>query len=226
MPNTRASAAIDPEVTDAIDKAFKKHSDHLFEKVDEKFNQLHQSIGDINLNIQSLQSKINAQDKVILDQNKQLIQLSNELDNFNQHYRRTSLVLYGVPEATNEDSDKIILAVAQNNLKVALDINDLDRSHRLGKRQGDKPRPIIFKLVSYRIRQLLFTNKSKLKGTSMVLRENLTEKRRMVLSEAAKKYGSRRVWTLDGKIFISVGENQSAKKYCVTTMEELLSLAC
>ena len=62
-----------------------------------------------------------------------------------QYSRRNCLVVSGIAEKRGEDTDEIIQTFAAEKLGIELEDMDIDRSHRLGKKQVGKPRPIIVK---------------------------------------------------------------------------------
>ena len=67
-------------------------------------------------------------------------------------------------------------------MDVHLDAGCIDRSHRMGRTSPEsagtrKPRPMIVKFTSYEPRRAIFTSKRKLKGTHIVITENLTRRR-------------------------------------------------
>ena len=81
----------------------------------------------------------------------------------------------------------------------------IDRSHRLGRTTGGvsgrgKPRPIILKFVSYQDRSAVFARKKQLKGSKIVLTENLTRRRAELLAKARATAGVKATWTADGRI--------------------------
>ena len=57
-----------------------------------------------------------------------------------------------------------------------INIEDLDRTHRIGKVNNGKSRPIIVKFARYNVRKKVFHNKRKLKGKNMSITESLTKK--------------------------------------------------
>ena len=59
--------------------------------------------------------------------------LPSEIDNLEQYSRRNCLVLHGVNESNNENTNEIIIKTFSEELGVEIKENDLDRSHRLGK---------------------------------------------------------------------------------------------
>ena len=94
-----------------------------------------------------------------------------------------------------------------------ISINDIDRSHRLGKPrrsngQTVKPRDIIIKFTSYRARQKLLKNKSKLRSkgfNNVFVNENLTAIRDNIFYETRKLARNKLIdstWTSDGTIIV------------------------
>ena len=82
-----------------------------------------------------------------------------------QYSRRNCIRVSGVPEENNENTDDIVLDVARA-IDFNLDVEEIDRSHRIGKPKSTKPRDIIVKLATFRVRQRLLKNRKNLK-TSM-----------------------------------------------------------
>lgn len=132
-----------------------------------------------------------------------------EVDALEQYGRRNCLLIHGVAEQEDENTDTVFINTVSTSLGVVLDARDLDRSHRLGKpRQDGRPRPIIAKFSRYNARASVFAQKKKLKGSSVMLTESLTRTRVIVLQEARKRYGNTNVWTLNGEIYAKNAEGQ------------------
>ena len=74
----------------------------------------------------------------------------------------------GIPETSNEDTDKITIAIAKK-IGAETDIDHIDRSHRVGffffLKEGGA-RPIIVKFTSYRAKAELISNRRKLATVS------------------------------------------------------------
>lgn len=166
-----------------------------------------------NAILTELQKTIEENNKVISDlkatletRDKKIEALENKIDDLEQYQRRQCLRIFGVAEEATEDTDKIIMEVAQ---RIGVDVQpqDIDRSHRVGRRDisNNRPRPIIAKFVSYRKRSEMFSNKKRLKGSGVTLREDLTAMRHNILKEAITKFGLNNVWTLDGTIIVNIG---------------------
>ena len=138
--------------------------------------------------------------------------LRQDSDAQEQYSRRNCLLLHGIPE-TELDTDAAVMSVCSEKLGVQLTKASIDRSHRLGYRPNtsrdnrprsstgrDKPRPIIIKLTSYDTRRTIFAAKRKLKGTKLVITENLTKTREQLLKKAREMDNVENAWTIDGRI--------------------------
>ena len=109
--------------------------------------------------------------------------LDSKVDDLEQYSRRSCLVITGFVEpcAQQEDTDAKVREFCQERLDVQLLERDIDRAHRLESNKTDQKgkvihRPIIVKFYTYRVRQQVFTNKKKLKGTGFAIFENLTKR--------------------------------------------------
>lgn len=128
-------------------------------------------------------------------------------DELEQYQRRNNLRVFGVPETTGEDTDTVLVNLFKEKLDVDVEVNRLDRSHRVGPKQKPgsrdatpRHRPIIIRFMSYQDRRRVFSAKRKLKGTGVSIREDLTKTRQELLSRAAELFGRERTWTLDGRV--------------------------
>ena len=80
------------------------------------------------------------------------------IDQQGQYTRRNCLLIHGVEENSNEDTDKLVLNIVNNDLKIDLTEVATDRTHRIGnpKKKKKKIRPIIVKFVRYYDRKEVF----------------------------------------------------------------------
>ena len=78
----------------------------------------------------------------------QIEELRLVADEAAQYSRRNCLIISGNPEMKKEDTDKIVIDIAEKWLDIQLDIGKIDRTHRL-KVKGSQgmPRPIIVKFL-------------------------------------------------------------------------------
>ena len=104
--------------------------------------------------------------------------LVNLVDRQEQYLRHNCLLVHGIVETNDENTDDLVLKTINEKLDINITESEIDRSHSIGtKKDGRRPRPIIVKLMSYNTREKVFAGKRKLKGTRVSITENLTAKR-------------------------------------------------
>lgn len=145
--------------------------------------------------------------------------LEERTDQLEMYTRRNSLRIFGIEECDKENTDDLVLQVAEK-ISVPLGLCDIDRSHRVGPKVPGKKRPIIVKFVSYRKRREMFQVKRRLKGQGITIREDLTRARLEVLHEAIRRFDTRNVWTEDGTVMIRQGTSRRR----VHTMADLQAI--
>ena len=145
-----------------------------------------------------------------------------------QYSRRNCLVVTGVPEKKGvEDTDETIKSFAADKLGLEITDMDIDRTHRLGRRQGTKPRPIIVKFVRYNLRRKFMKQRKKLKGQGIGIQELLTPFAEHLLGKAqdlsSKAPWLKKVWTWDGRIvcLVQLSESHPEQKITVTCHSDL-----
>ena len=138
----------------------------------------------------------------IKDLEEDIKELEEELDDLQQYSRRTCLLIHGVKEERNEDIETAVKEVIDTKLQVGFDDKDIARTHRLGRKKDDnsKPRPIIVRFLSYRQRKKAFDAKKKLKGQKIVITENLTKKRYLLLQRCVQEFERKNFRLMDAFI--------------------------
>ena len=160
---------------------------------------------------------------------RQLAAVEVEIDQIETENRKNCLVISGVPELPDENTDRLVVEVAQA-AGVTLSATDLDRSHRFGKQRGtiDQPRGILVKLLSHNKRQQLFGARKELSAhrvrdhpvltaqvlESVFLADFLTRKKQSLLYICRQLKSRKVVWaaySTNGRIKVRMGEDQPAK---------------
>ena len=152
-----------------------------------------------------------------------LDKIETRVEEQEQYSRRTSLRFHNVPAPTDDkgdiikpiDTDSLILGICHNQLKLKLDTRDIGRSHPIGEIKDGKI-SINVRFLSYRQRQLVFSNKRKLKCNTnkTFITENLTKHRYNLLyrlNTLREKGQINSFWTHDGSIMIKQSENSRPK---------------
>ena len=154
------------------------------------------------------EEKINELEENSRKMDKKMNDLNRVIDRQEQYSHRNCILLHGVKESENEDTDTVVTETLNELLLEKLTDIDIDRSHRIGRlKKGKQSRPIIIKFARYNIRNRVFKNKKKLKDTGISITESLTQKRMQMLTKARNEFLFKNVWTQDGKILVKSDDN-------------------
>ena len=100
---------------------------------------------------------------------KMLDDLDSVIGRHKQYSRRNCLLLHGIEEESNENTNQRVIDVLRQSMGEAISIQDIDRTNRLpGKKPNGQSRPVIVKCVRYNTRNLIFKNKKNLKDQELV----------------------------------------------------------
>ena len=170
---------------------------------------LNDRIDGLESNINTLQTKNEELEKENSSLITRIAALEKIADQSEQYSRRNSLRISGFKEYTGENTDDIVVNMAAT-IGCDLQLNEIDRSHRVGKPGASKTRhrEILVNFASYRARQKLYKMRTSLKDNGyagVFLNEDLTRKRSNVLFEARKVVKAdcaKGAWSADGNILI------------------------
>ena len=128
--------------------------------------------------------------------------LENQLDRQEQYSRRNCILIHGIAERKDENTDDISLRTINEHLELELTEKELDGTHRFGnaKSGSKRQRPIIVKFARYNTRRKVSVNKKRLKNTAISITERLTNHRMKLLKKAKNEFGFNDVWTVDGPL--------------------------
>ena len=196
MLNDPRIKAVAKRITDDMDARFKVHVDSLGARINDIEARLNAKYDTLQTRVVTLESKVKS-----LESKVELLQA--EMDKSEQYSRRNSLRIWtNDPEQAGEDTDKIVLACAEK-LGVNLNLEEIDRSHRVGRVGGNKPRAIIVKMATYRSRQKLYRNRRRDRG--IFISEDLTKKRSNLMYNARRLKRGKAIkscYTRDGRVYI------------------------
>lgn len=198
-----------PVIDQIVDSVYETVCKRLEEKIS-------QNVHDgLKLELESKKRELNEMKDRMDKLEKRLVKDEAEAESLEQYTRRNSLRIYGLPESPNEDTDKAVLQLFKDKLKLDLLPSDLDRSHRVTPRprdsdsesrsSGDRPRAMIVKFARYNSRMLVYQAKSKLQGSKIFIKEDLTSTRQRIVSACIGKIKEnrvKRVWTHDGRVLV------------------------
>ena len=151
--------------------------------------------------------------KDLISENKELksrvVSLEKRADQAEQYSRRNCLRVSGFKEEPGENTDEIILKIA-NDIGSDTQLPDVDRSHRIGnpQLQRAKPRDILVKFSTYRNRQNFYRKRTALKSSGhsgVFINEDLTKFRSGILFDARKLVKAQLIksaWSSDGNVLV------------------------
>lgn len=178
-----------------------------------------EGIRSLNEKVSSLKEENKRLTKVNEDLEKRVTQIEHDNDALEQYSRRNSIRISGVPEVASEDTDDVIIQIAQE-LDVTINRSDIDRSHRVGKiddrgrssrtnSSKRRHRDILVKFSTYNARQRLYQSRKDLRDRNdmkhLYLNEDLTKIRSKLLYDArclVRVHKLKTAYASDGKIFV------------------------
>lgn len=142
--------------------------------------------------------------------------LVRDVERLEMRGRRKILLLHGVPEEKGESATDAALSVFSDCLEdPPLGPEAINRCHRMGRSEGEKPRPILVKFRDVADRDRVWFAKKSLKNSGRTLSEFLTASRHKLFMAARTKLGVSKCWTRDGDIFYvdAVGKKRRIASY-------------
>lgn len=146
---------------------------------------------------------------------KQINECSRLVDLAETRHRRKALLFLGIAESDGEDCAAEVLKIIQKmNLQ---DVSGFSSCHRIGNMSKDNHRPILVRFSSLDMRSAVWRAKSRLKGSSVSLKEFLTRSRQTVFGRARQHFGMKACWTQDGVILVKTIDT----RHKLTSLDEL-----
>lgn len=216
-----SNAELQSIIESCIERVLDRKLDSFLKKVEEntrKIREVEQIIDSQSTKMKDLQTKID----FLQNACNRMVKENNDLE---QYSRRNCLRIFGIPETENESTDDEVIKFAKSRLDVQIDPSEIDRSHRIGKPGSPSPRHIIVKFLSYSVRQRVIKNRRRLKGTGIVVKEDLTKYNQSLLQEAKKLAKVKSAWSHDGKILALVDVNGIERKQKISDLSDLERLS-
>ena len=111
--------------------------------------------------------KIEELNGTVSKMNERIEELENKIDRQEQYSRQHCILIRGIAENKQENTDQQAIDFINENLDIKIDEIDIDRFHRIGLYDKTKKlaRPIIVKFPRYNVRGRVFREKRKVKVT-------------------------------------------------------------
>ena len=179
-------------------------ADAAFSKLSQIVEQNEGRLHDLEVKLEEKSRRVEDLEKVIEQKEDRITKLERASNDLQQYSRRSSVRIFGVAEKSKENTDQIACDIAQEHLGIQLLPDDIDRSHRVGKRSGKNPRAIIVKFCSYRKRTEVMKARKSLKNTGITIQEDLTQQNVQLYTRTYKHPKVTAAWTHDGRIIASL----------------------
>jgi len=127
-----------------------------------------------------------------------------EINSLEQYTRKNTVRIYGIDdrkkaESYIESAMKVVKLV-KDKLEIDISTADIDIAHRMGTFTEDANRPIICKFVSRSTKYEVIKARRKLKGSSVVIKEDLSRKNAKLLQDTKALESVSKAWSDDGRI--------------------------
>lgn len=146
-------------------------------------------------------AEINACKSELVSLEERMSRIETVMDEQGQYSRLNNIRVYGVPEIPHEDTCELFINLCREKLNINIANNEIDLCHRLAGREGTA-RPIIVRLCSRNLKNKIFYQKKKFKGTRILMTEDLTRVRIERFKNLVKYFSNKNVFTSNGVICV------------------------
>lgn len=171
---------------------------------DDKFTAMIAEKVSQKLNIEDMQNKLKDMEKTVKTLQEVNKNITNKMESLQQHMKRKSLRIYGVSEEPNENLHEKTIKIVNEKVKVKINAEDIENCFRTGRNHNGK-RPILLTVNKYVTKQNIIMNRKLLRGTNIMISEDMTFENHKLLREAETTIGKGKVWFYNGKISAKIG---------------------
>lgn len=137
--------------------------------------------------------------------------------------RRPVLLIHGIPEDQHENLISKVTGIFSKQMGLTEFSNGfIEVCHRLGTQKG-KVRPVLIRFRELHQRDMIWTNKTSLKGSGLTISEFLTKSRHLMFMEARKAFGVNKCWSSNGKIHIMLPDKTRVTIEQMAELRKLIS---
>ncbi|CAH3139220.1 unnamed protein product [Porites lobata] len=192
-------------------------------KINELINSNQAKTIKLDEELTKLKNNLTLKDKAIAGLEDDNYRLSQEVDDLEQYTRRNNVRIYGVAEQPEENSDNLAFDFFKSELNVDIASNNISRSHRVSKKSGVEPRPIIMRFTKHNSKVAVMSRRRpKPQNRKSQCPPHLTINRREILKYLNKDIEEgivSKVWTVDGVISFRPSGDSSVIERC-TSLED------
>lgn len=152
-----------------------------------------------------LSKKYNNLEKRVTEIENDNQDLCDAYDQLEQKSRSNNVRIYGAEASERSNPMEAVQKIFSEKLNVDVPETYIVSVIKLpGTERNTKPLLVTFSNHKYKVD--ILKQVKKLKGSGISIREDLSRTRAAIVKDAVAKFGSRSVWTRDGRIFINTGD--------------------
>ncbi len=223
-PKKRAGSDSEEQGTLALKLIELLNDDAVLDKLKQVLypKELSKQLKGLNDQIVRLQQQLAAKDEKIKTLEERVIKLEVDSDAVEQYSRRANLQIRGIAECNGgEDTDQLVLNIINDNMGLVVERDDIERSHRLGRKTDGngrpRTRPVIVRFTTERLRDDVFKARTKLKlynnnhrDSPIYINDDLTARRAKLSFDTRILKREKRIqdcWTAFGKVVVKTTTN-------------------
>ncbi|CAN7979660.1 unnamed protein product, partial [Ixodes pacificus] len=111
-----------------------------------------------------------------------VVKLGGKIDYLENASRRNNIVIYGLREDEKEDPRELQQTVTEGifSAKLQVEVKTIERIHRIGRKIGNRPRPVILSVNDFNEKMRVLRNCFKLKGSVISISEDFSHNVRAI----------------------------------------------
>ena len=126
-----------------------------------------------------------------------------------QYSRKSNLKIYGVKEIKGETCEEVVLSIFHEKLGITLKREEIDVAHRVASHDSTKARPILIRFMSFTSRSKVLRARSKLKGSGVVIHEDIIRQYVLLMNRLKKHERVKDVWFWNNKIHVAMNDGKT-----------------
>lgn len=189
-------------ITESVAEAVTLSINKKLSWLEEKVTELKTEIKDVKQYYEKQINYLEGITKTIMNENSVM---HKKCDNMEQGMKKNNLRIFNYKETERENLKQDIIKFLKEKMAININNADIELCYRVGKKTEarGKARGVFMKLRTYEMKQIIYGKKKLLKGTGVVVREDLTSVRLKMLNKAIEKTSLQNVWTNEGNIFVN-----------------------
>nr|CAH7724987.1 unnamed protein product [Callosobruchus chinensis] len=153
----------------------------------------------MNLKNNTIIKDLKDETAILRTENEHLMRKVDELD---QGARLKNIRIFKLKETDNEILINKVTELFQSKMGIRANNEDILSCTRIGKKAGNKTRGILLELANISLKNKIYEKKKLLKGSGVVIKEDLTGNLLKLMELAIEKNSLRNVWSHRGNVYV------------------------